>query len=373
MTNFIINRSDAIGDTILTLPLAEIIKKNLPDSKIIFIISPLNKDLFQNNPFVDELWVFQKNKSFFSKLSYFFKMFKSARNGHYLYVGGSHLPSFCAWFFRMKFRGGLLSRWPSFLFLNKGTRQKRSMVEMHETFYNLNLLNKHEINWDYKQTKEVKELIFLTDEEKQNGKDQLQELCQKNNQPADRPFIFVHPGMTGHTLNWSSRNYARFIAQLEKQRPSKFNFVVSYTPSDKKYISSFEDELKKMQDKSIKDKVMFLDGSEKGLRNYITMVSQASFFLGPSTGTTHIANAFKINQICIYSPIKTQSVLRWGPFFHDPSRAYICVPQVVCGEAVKCALDDCPYYECMGKIEVKSVVEKAISMLEKETNHETTR
>ncbi len=47
----------------------------------------------------------------------------------------------------------------------------------------------------------------------------------------------------------------------------------------------------------------------------MNLISNASLFIGPSTGPTHIANALGIHTISIYSPIKVQSALRWSPFF----------------------------------------------------------
>ena len=32
-----------------------------------------------------------------------------------------------------------------------------------------------------------------------------------------KSMIVIHPGMTGHTLNWSSRNYGRLIQELNQK------------------------------------------------------------------------------------------------------------------------------------------------------------
>ena len=41
--NLLIVRTDRIGDVVLTLPLAEIIKKQIPDCKITFLIRDYTK------------------------------------------------------------------------------------------------------------------------------------------------------------------------------------------------------------------------------------------------------------------------------------------------------------------------------------------
>ena len=50
----VINRSDAIGDTLLTLPMAKKLKKHFPDCHITFIISPKTVPIFETNPIVED-------------------------------------------------------------------------------------------------------------------------------------------------------------------------------------------------------------------------------------------------------------------------------------------------------------------------------
>jgi hypothetical protein len=60
--------------------------------------------------------------------------------------------------------------------------------------------------------------------------------------------------------------------------------------------------------------------------------------------------------------------MRWGPFNQDPKRVRVVVPDVVCGQSYNCAGESCPYYKCMGKIEVDDVVDIAIELLKPEDN-----
>ncbi len=113
----------------------------------------------------------------------------------------------------------------------------------------------------------------------------------------------------------------------------------------------------------LKNRVFYFDGGVKGLRNYMAVMSNAVLFVGPSTGTTHLANILGVKVVTIYSPIKVQASLRWGPFFRDSKKARVIVPDVVCGEKFQCAGSSCLYYECMGKIEVDEVFESIQQLL----------
>ena len=51
----LINRSDAIGDTLLTLPMAKLLKEYDPKIHITFIVSKKSINLFANLTYVDEI------------------------------------------------------------------------------------------------------------------------------------------------------------------------------------------------------------------------------------------------------------------------------------------------------------------------------
>lgn len=360
----LINRSDAIGDSILTSGMAKMIKDKHPDAKIVFLIAAKSADVFKNHPYIDEVRIYHRNARFYLKIREILKLFTEIKPTHYFYVGGGYLPNFVAWLLRVPFRGGLKSRWHTYLFLNKGTRQKRSMVSMHEMEYNLNLLAPMGIEYNYLDKQKFSPDIVLTPEEISSGMEKFNlDLKDAGIEPG-RKMIFIHPGMTGHTLNWSSRNYGRLILKLEQKFPGKFLFVVSHTPSDSLYLQGMKEILDRKENEFLQDRIYYFNGIKNGLRQYMSVLSQATLFVGPSTGTTHIASVLGVPVVGLYSPIKVQSALRWGPVSKNPDRTKILVPDVICGEIKKCAERACPYYECMGKIEVEDVVKQAIAIME---------
>ncbi|MBI2521079.1 MAG: glycosyltransferase family 9 protein [Bdellovibrio sp.] len=356
-----INRTDAIGDTLLTLPMAKVIKHHYPDAKIIFIISPRTQELFTNTIDVDDVWMIDPQKNWAGQLWSLYQKFRKYHVDTYFYVGGMHWITFCAWLAGVAFRGGLISRWPSFLFLNQGLRQSRRMVVMHEAEYNLNLLAGLEIDWSALSTDIWKEnLIKITEEEREQATKILHDTCHLS---PDRPYIVIHPGMSGHTLNWSSRNYGRLITRLLDADPEHFQFIVSYTPSDLNFLLGIKDHLGRTEYQKYKGKIHFFDGSKIGLRLFMAVLSKAKLFVGPSTGPTHLATALGTPVVALYSPIKIQSAKRWGPLAMRPRQVKIIVPDVVCGEVHHCSGEVCPYFECMGIVEVEDVVKEVNKLL----------
>ena len=58
--NILIVRTDRIGDLILTLPLAGLIKKQYPNCKVSFLVRDYTKNIVSNHPFIDEVIVLKE-------------------------------------------------------------------------------------------------------------------------------------------------------------------------------------------------------------------------------------------------------------------------------------------------------------------------
>ncbi len=353
----LINRTDAIGDNILTMPMAEAIKKKYPDAEIAILTSFICRDIYKNHPFIDKVYFLNKKESYPRKLRKCFQVFSDFKPTHYFYAGGSQTPNFVAWVKRVPFRGGIRSRLGTFFTLNMGVRQRRSQVSAHEIEYNNELLSAMPDfkNIDFQMLTPKINISF----DNKYIKSFHDRLIEKKLDPS-RDYIVIHPGMTGHTLNWPSTSYAELIKRLNLKYPDQYNYIISHTPSDNRYLIDIKEAVK--DDKKLQESVFFFDGSIEGLEGYMNVLSKARAFLGPSTGTTHLAAILKVPLISIYSPIKAQSSMRWSPV--GEGHIDVVNPEVICGEEVKCAKEACPYYPCMDKIEVEDIAYKFQKILE---------
>jgi heptosyltransferase III len=373
----LINRTDALGDTVLTLPMATMLKKNFEDVQVAFLVSPISYPLFQETPYVDKVFVYNKKSNIFKRLRTLYKVFRVFRPEKFFHVGGSLLPSFFAFFMRVPFRAGLMNKWPTFLTLNHGLNQHRSFVSMHESEYNLNLLEVLSLTYSATDLINYPPIVNVLPEETKEAMEKFEfnlkkegievSRLTKKEQVQKKKLIFFHPGMTGHTLNWSSRNYGRLVARMIEAYGDEYIYVISFTPSDKKYLEGLKDHMSKTPGDFYDKNVYFFNGAEDGLRHYMSILKTASLFVGPSTGPLHIANVLGVKTLGIYSPIKAQSVKRWEPFFKVEGKNKVVIPEVVCGEQKRCIGKECPYYECMALIEVEDVFNEASKFLASES------
>jgi len=205
----LINRTDAIGDTILTTPMAARLREEYPDADIRFLTSPICSPLFDEHPIINGAFVYNKKEHLYRRFSNLSKIFKEFTPDIYIFAGGDQTVSLYAWYKRVKIRSGLISKWQSFLFLNKGQRQKRSLVTMHESDYNLNLLQGIGLEYDAKLREQYAPVIHVDEIKRTSDLEEFSNELEENGLDPKKKNIFIHPGMTGHTLNWSSRNYAR--------------------------------------------------------------------------------------------------------------------------------------------------------------------
>ena len=346
---FVINRSDALGDLLLTLPMAGKIKESYPDARVAFVVSEKCRDLLGEHPWVDEIWPIERGGGW-----RLWKRFRDFSPSVYLHVGGSVIPNICACFLRIKVRGGLLSKWWSFLFLNKGVRQSRTRQGRHERDYNLEILKP--LGMTVGEGEHFCPRLYLRPEEVMDFRREL------GLDSFSGGMVIIHPGMSGHTVNWPSHNYGKLAVLLEQRHPGDYVYVFGYTPADEVYVSPIREYFNRVENQKYLKRVFFYDGSHKGLRHYMGLLSQASCVVAPSTGITHIANALGVGQIGLYGPIEVQSVRRWGPC-RQGHRVKVFVPEVNCPEYSSCQGSRCVEYDCMERITPERVAEEMETIL----------
>lgn len=236
------------------------------------------------------------------------------------------------WLARIKWRGGVLSQWHSFLFLNRGLRQKRSQALKHEADYNFELL-KYVLELNDKKQYEAP-LLHLVAPKDQAFLDQYQLAPQK--------YIVVHAGMAGSALNWPLEQYLEFI---NKQLFS-IKVVLTGTSMDNKWVVPIEEAFKNNR------QLLSLRNKLSG-KDLLTLLAEARLVVAPSTGVLHIAAALGTPTVGIFSPIRVHHPRRWGA---RGGRAQNIAPDVICPEHFFCVGVECKNFDCMKKIEISNAV-----------------
>src|SRR5690606_8419418 len=116
--NILIVRTDRIGDLILTLPLAGLIKQKYPNAKVSFLVQDYTKNIVADHPHIDEVIVLKQNDGKIS-LSENLKVIKSKKFDTCIVVHPSFIIAAIMFISGIKNRIGTGYRWYSFLFNKK--------------------------------------------------------------------------------------------------------------------------------------------------------------------------------------------------------------------------------------------------------------
>lgn len=238
---------------------------------------------------------------------------------------------FHLWKSKISFRHGRRSQWHSYLFLNSGLRQSRSLSEKHEADYNLDLL---------------RSALGLED----NGCDApvlqleappLRHLFEKFAlQP--RRYVVVHPGMAGSALNWPIEHYGEVI---RKRLESGEVVAVTGTATDEAWLAPLREIL------GSHNGLRWLQGA-CDLRELIFLLSNARAVVAPSTGVLHLAGSLGVPTLGLYSPLRAHNQRRWRA---RGRQVTILSPEVNCPAQGGCQGPNCPHHICMRQISSERV------------------
>jgi heptosyltransferase III len=188
----LIVRTDRIGDVILSLPLAEIVKKKYPECRITFLLRNYTSELAADHPYIDEIKILKENDK---KISLFknIKMLKG-RFDTAIIVYPTFITSLIIFFSGIKNRIGTGYRLYSFLF-NRKVFEHRKYAEKHELEYNIGLLKVMGIEKTVSHN-DVHFNLNVNEKSLIKVKDYLK---GKNYNPA-KPVIIIHPAAGGARL-----------------------------------------------------------------------------------------------------------------------------------------------------------------------------
>jgi len=276
----LIIRPDRLGDLILSLPVAETLKKNLPDSEIHYFISPYTAPIAPMVDYVDGWLIDEKgdgNRLSFSDLS---RKIKKRGFDCIIELKPSWRTAAAGFFSGVKLRIGTSRRFFSFFYSSRISVHRKSSG-YHQT--DLELM--HLGLFDFKRNL-TKPNVRVTDKGLAGARS-LFDLDRK-------PFIVIHPGSGGSSPNWPLEHY-RKLAVLIKE---KWEFEVVITNREPG-PGGFEG---------------CVDlGGKTDLETLAGVLSRAEIFISGSTGPLHLADALGANCVSFFVSRPDIGPARWGP------------------------------------------------------------
>ncbi len=285
----IISRTDSIGDVVLTLPMAGIIKKYYPKSRLIFLGKTYTKPVVALSKFVDDFINWDELQNNPNAL----QVLKNYDSDVFIHVFPNKVLAKLVKEANIPFRIGTFGRVFHFFTCNKKVHFSRNKSNLHESQLNLKLLAPLGILERF----ELAELAnFYGFENIPTLNSELKSLID-----TTRTNIILHPKSKGSAKEWGLNNYLALTKLLPKE---KFKLFISGTEDEGKLIGNvflFDN-----------DNLVSLIG-KLSLTDFIAFIANTDGLVAASTGPLHIAAALNKKAIGLYSPKRPIHPGRWMP------------------------------------------------------------
>jgi len=306
----LLSRTDSIGDVILTLPMAGVIKGNFPDATVLFLGRTYTKAVVQACEHVDDFINYDELLSLSDKEQAQFIQSKKADVVIHVFPV-KHIA------FLMKKAGvpvrvGTRNRLYHWVTCNKLIALSRKNSDLHESQLNVKLLSFLNIRTDlplsaiaqcygFTQVKPLSNELFVNSIDKNKVK------------------IILHPRSKGSAREWGLDNFSRLINSLPENRYLVF---ISGTKDDGKSMEQFI---------AAHPKAIDITG-KLTLDEFISFINVCDVLVAASTGPLHIAAALGKKAIGLFAPMRPIHPGRWAPVGEN---AHYLVQQKNCSDCRK--------------------------------------
>lgn len=279
--SIILSRTDSIGDVVLTLPMAGLIKQYLPNVRIIFLGRNYTKDVVALSEHIDQ-FVSWDDKEAVGKLhaDCIVHVFPVKEIAVWAKKAG------------ISTRIGTTNRLYHWLNCNKLLRLSRKNSPLHEAQLNMQLLKPFGIPTDIPLDK-VHEYYGFT--RIPALAPEFQKLLR-----SDKLNLILHPKSKGSAREWGLENFSKLISLLPEER---YNIFLSGTREEGELLKPL---------KQAHPHITDLSGHMR-LDEFIAFIARADALVAASTGPLHIAAALGRHAIGLFAPMRPIHPGRWAP------------------------------------------------------------
>ena len=292
---FLVSRTDAIGDVVLTLPVAGQLKQLFPGCRVVLIGRTYTAPVAAACPWIDD----------FLNLDDLLKQPEpeqvAALRGYsataILHVFPNRTLANLAQKAKISVRIGTRNRWQHWLTCNRLVALSRRHSPLHEAQLNLHLLRPLGLA-EVPGLLEIADLVRLRPIEPLPAP--FQQLLQAR-QPSQLNVI-LHPRSRGSAREWGLDNFGRLAQLLHQAGHCVF---VTGTATEGEELRDW-----------LQQHARFLTADLTGqlsLPQFISFIAAADGLVAGSTGPLHLAAALGCHALGLYPPIRPMHPGRWGP------------------------------------------------------------
>ncbi len=355
--SILVVRVDRVGDVVLSTPVLAALRRHYPDGQIIAMVREGVAPLLRGLNSLSEVFIYDplgRHRGWRG----FFRLLGEIREKKIdisICLQTERKIAAALFWSGIRHRVGPLSKIHSYFYYNRGLRQRRSDIEMHEADYNLQLLQTLGIR--------ARRMEYLTQvAEEPTVTLQARAWLKAHGWDGVAKIVAIHPGMGGSALNWPEESYIELASALLAD--GRF-ILATGGPTEGGILERLKRGVlaKKGEPLLSKNWIEYGGREAQGIDFLAALMRQASVVVAPSTGPLHVAIAVGTPVVTFYPPVRVMSALRWGPYLEDRQRASILVPDVYCGQNFKCRGTLCNFYPCMQGLTVDWAIEQVQKQL----------
>ena len=288
--HILVSRTDSIGDVVLTLPMAGILKEILPGVKISFLGRKYTMPVIALSKYVDEAMDFDALRKMQTDEQ--IEFLKSRKIDCVIHVFPNEKVSMLCKKARIPVRAGTKNRLYHWFHCNKLIKLSRKKSELHEAQLNLKLI----------QFLGAKDSYSLDEVKNYYGFEKFAELDDKFEMMIDptRENVILHPKSKGSAREWGLENFDMLIKQMPAHQ---FKIFISGSREEGVLCKPL-----------IENNPQVIDLTGKmNLEQFIAFIYRADGLIAASTGPLHIAAALGKKALGLFAPMRPIHPGRWMP------------------------------------------------------------
>ncbi len=331
MNRILVRGVNWVGDTILTYPTVEALKRRFPDSEISILVPSHLADLWKTFPYIENIIPFENRKGIASFFEDFriSRLLRKERFDLGLILPRSFHSAFQLFLAKIPIRIGYQDEGRSLLLTHR-VRRKKEFLRVHRVYYYQELLKpfgaKHPLS---------SPRLHLREEDRRWA----EEILKGRGLPNGKPMIGLNPGAAyGLAKCWFPDRFGELGRRLSQTWKAK--------------ILVFG----RVEERKIANRILSYLGGEgidltgqTNLLQLAALLEKCSLLVTNDTGTMHIASATGTPVIALFGPTDPKATGPWG------ERHVVIKKEVSCSPCFKrvCPTD----HRCMEQITVEEVQE----------------
>ncbi len=271
---------------VLSTPVPREIKQAHPNSFVSVLVKKYTKDIYINNPYVDEIILYDENEEGKRKFWLLVKTLRRFKFNHAFMLLPNERLNWILFFSGIKVRIGVGHKLYQILSFSKFVDRKKYIPLRHEVDYCLDMVRKIGI-----EPFSVEPEIHLSSEETKKSDEMKKKLATNG-----ELLIGINTTSGKSSPNLNTKEYLNLISMLAADK----NIKVLITDNEP------HESVKNIND-------VIYPNIGLSLREAIINFNALDVLISASTGPMHICAALKVPTISLFCPLTSCSPQLWGP------------------------------------------------------------